>query len=369
MDPEHLQKQREALAELDARILALIAQRQRRSLDIGRTKAALGQGTRDFARERVVLERARHHASREGLDPDLGQRLLALLIEASLSVQEQDRITTASTGDGRRAVLLGGAGAMGRWFRSHLAAQGWDIVVSDPAQPDSPDLSEILPTLSPDDLLVLATPTAETARILRGLVGSPPPSILVEISSTKTPLIEPLAQLRKADAQVVSLHPLFGPRTSLLSGRRVLVCDLGAPRATQLVHELFEPTLADLVHVPLRQHDALVAWVLHASHAASLLFAEALSHSPFGAGQVLAMGSETFDAQREVALRLLSERPELHAELHAHNPTAPAIISAFQRALTTLQAAQGDPALMAALMERGRRYLSEPEAPPAPSNG
>src|SRR5690606_12835476 len=109
-----------------------VARRSELSLAIGRLKADLGRGTRDFAREKVVLERARALARELSVPEPLAERLMIELITSSLSVQEQDRVSATGEGAGKRALVIGGSGKMGRWFVGFLAAQGFEVTVADP---------------------------------------------------------------------------------------------------------------------------------------------------------------------------------------------------------------------------------------------
>ena len=126
---------RERLTKLDAELLSLIAERQRLSEEVARAKRATGHPTRDFQREREVLLNARNAAGKLGLPPALADNLLRLLIRSSLATQEQAQVAAHGQGAGRRALVIGGAGKMGRWFVEFLDSQGYEVEVADPAGP------------------------------------------------------------------------------------------------------------------------------------------------------------------------------------------------------------------------------------------
>lgn len=123
------------LNALDTRLLEIIAERQALSIEIARTKRAAGLPTRDFRREREVLLRAREQAAKLGVSADLAENILRQLIRGSLTTQEQALVAAAAQGSGRTALVIGGAGKMGRWFAGFLTAQGYRVAVSDPAGP------------------------------------------------------------------------------------------------------------------------------------------------------------------------------------------------------------------------------------------
>ena len=118
-----LQNLRDILSDVDRRIVDLIAERQRIVADIGRNKREDGAATRDYAREKDVLDLARARARELAVDPDLAERILRQLILSSLASQERDRVVAEARGDGRRALIIGGAGKMGGWFVDFFASR------------------------------------------------------------------------------------------------------------------------------------------------------------------------------------------------------------------------------------------------------
>ena len=69
----------------------------------------------------------------DGVSPDLAEGLLRMLIRSSLTTQEQARVVAQGAGSGRRALVIGGGGKMGRWFAEFLMSQGFAVEVADPA--------------------------------------------------------------------------------------------------------------------------------------------------------------------------------------------------------------------------------------------
>jgi chorismate mutase/prephenate dehydrogenase len=365
-DADDLQRLRDALTSVDTELLSLVAQRQALSLSIGRAKRTLGMGTRDFAREKLVLDRAHALGEAHGLPDGLAERLLLLLIEASLSAQEQDRVGHAGAGVGRNALVIGGAGKMGRWFSTFLANQGWDVEVADP-RAGAEGLAhrpEWRDGPLDHDLIVVATPLSTTDAVLCALAQRRPPGVVLDVASLKAPLRAGLTALRDAGVAVTSIHPMFGPDVNLLSGRHVLIVDLGVPRANALAARLFEATMAELTTVDLDAHDQLMAWILGLSHALNLAFVGALARSGAEVPKLNRISSSTFAAQLGVATRVSHENPALYYEIQALNDHGHASLNALVDAVTRLRdhvASHDREAFIAAMIE-GRHYLASRQA-------
>ena len=87
-----LEDLRNQLSTVDSRIVELIAERQQVVGEIGRAKQSTGRATRDYEREKDVLEMARAQAAQLGIDPSLAEEIMTVLIRASLAHQERSRV-------------------------------------------------------------------------------------------------------------------------------------------------------------------------------------------------------------------------------------------------------------------------------------
>ena len=362
---------RAELGQIDREILERVARRQTLAQRIGQVKREAGVPTRDYRQEREVVQRARAAAVEHGLAPGLGEELILALIRGSLTIQEKDMVATRGEGSGRRVLVIGGAGHMGRWFVRYLGAQGFTVEIADPADPEGGALPGIVHHRDwravplDHELIVIAAPMAVTGAILEELAAAPPRGVVFDIGSLKSPLRKGLHALRAAGASVTSVHPMFGPDTELLSGRHVIFIDLGAPQATAAARALFEPTMATLVEMDLESHDRLIAYVLGLSHALNIAFFTALAESGEAAPKLATLSSTTFDAQLGVAARVARDNPDLYFEIQTLNDygteSLAALLYAVERLRSVVRA--GDLDGFRGLMTRGHAYLTSRPQP------
>ncbi len=361
-DPrERLDVLRTELGQIDREILALVAKRQATAQKIGQVKRDLGMPTRDYRQERDVVERARAAAVEHGLTPTLGEELVLALIRGSLTVQEKDTVAASGEGSGRRALVIGGAGHMGRWFVRYLAAQGFSVEIADPTEGPAGvvNVRDWRAANLDHELIIIAAPMPATAKILEQMAAAPPKGVVFDVGSLKSPLRAGLRALAAAGGKVTSVHPMFGPDTELLSGRHVIFVDLGAPKATAAARALFEPTMATLVEMDLESHDRLIAYVLGLSHALNIAFFTALAESGEAAPRLATLSSTTFDAQLGVAAKVAAENPDLYFEIQTLNDygteSLAALLYAVERLRSVVRA--GDLDGFRGLMTRGKAYL------------
>jgi len=356
-----LEDLRSRLNEIDAALIELMAQRQQVVAEVSAHKINTGTPTRDSAREREVLDRVRAIATKLDFDADVAESVLKLLIRTSLTQQERTRVAAQSRGAGRRALVIGGAGRMGRWIADFLASQEFDVEIADPAETTAPyKRTADWRSLSLDhDIIVVAAPIKATADALLELAALQPRGLIFDVGSLKTPLKPGFAALRAAGCRATSLHPMFGPDTQLLSGRHVIFVDLGNAQATAEARELFGSTMAKLVEMSLEDHDRLIGYVLGLSHALNLAFFTALADSGELVPKLKQMSSTTFDAQLDVASRVAGDSPYLYFEIQALNEFGRAPLDALVEAASKIRELVDarDEAGFVSLMTAGREYL------------
>ncbi|MFK8053393.1 MAG: prephenate dehydrogenase/arogenate dehydrogenase family protein [Woeseiaceae bacterium] len=358
---EGLDALRNELDDIDQRLVETIALRQNLVAEIGRLKSSHGHQTRDFKRERIVIEKARNAARGAGIDESLAERILTEMIRSSLEKQERDRVVASGAGSGQSALVIGGAGRMGHWFSDFFHSQGYAVSIADPAG----DVSQ--PNVYADwqaagldyDVIVVATTLALSGEILTALAERRPRGLVFDVGSLKTPLRDSLERLRSAGVSVTSVHPMFGPSTQLLAGKQVIFVDVGDAGATDTARALFAPTMATCVDMSIDQHDEMISLVLGLSHATNIAFMDAIANSGVDADALLAMSSPTFDAQLSMGQTVVEENPHLYYEIQRLNDFGSRSLDSLSAAVDSLRTSvsEHDESAFAETMQRGREFF------------
>ncbi len=357
----NLDELRTNLSSVDSRLIELIAERQQLAGEIGRAKQSTGRATRDFEREKDVLEMARQEAESLSIDPNVAEEVMRALIRSSLTSQERDRVVAEGKGNGRRVLVIGGAGKMGGWFVDFFTSQGFATTVADIGVDNAANQFSDWQDAGVDyDVIVVATPLAVSGRILSELADRKPAGLIFDIGSLKTPLRDGLQRLKDAGCRVASLHPMFGPETELLSARHLIFVDAGSAEATAAAKELFSATMVDELDMDLDDHDRLIAYVLGLSHALNIAFFTALANSGEAAPKLAKLSSTTFDAQLLVAALVAQDNPYLYFEIQKLNKFGLAPLEALCESSERIKqlVASGDESGFVDLMQKGREYLA-----------
>lgn len=362
MEDEQLKQLRADIAELDRQIFVLAAERNRVAERIGDRKRELRLPQRDYAQEKLVVDRARALAHELDLDPVVYEPVILTLIRASTTVEERGSMLASSRSHDGKVLVLGGRGKMGGWMLSFLQSRGYSGVSVDPsgAVPGIESHSE-WDDLDLDvyDAIVVATPLRSTNDTLLALAKRKPRGVVFDVGSLKSPLRTGIEALQQAGVKVTSIHPMFGPDIELLSGQHIIFIDCQHEEALRFAHSLFSPTTAVRVDMTLDEHDSLIAFVLGLSHAVNIAFFSALAESGQSAPRLARMSSTTFDAQLNVADKVAHENPWLYYDIQALNDFGMGSLDALQNAVDEIRQAVKDKRAddFVQIMLRGRDYL------------
>jgi chorismate mutase/prephenate dehydrogenase len=352
---------RTSLSDVDRQLVELIARRQQIVSEIGKHKRSSGKATRDYKREKDVLDMARAQAKELNIDPDLADDIMSTLIQSSLASQEKDRVVAEGKGGGKRALVIGGAGKMGGWFTDFFRSQAFDTDIADPSLETGAGCFKDWRDAGVDyDVIVVATPLAVSGEILTALASLKPKGLVFDIGSLKSPLRAGLEALNANGCKVTSLHPMYGPDTELLSGRHLIFVDVGSSEATENAKELFASTMVEQLDMGLDDHDRLIAYVLGLSHALNVAFFTALAESGEAAPKLATMSSTTFDAQLLVSAAVARDNPYLYFEIQNLNDFGLGPLEALCESTERIRqlVASGDEAGFVALMEKGKEYMA-----------
>jgi chorismate mutase / prephenate dehydrogenase len=348
-----LEDLRDQIKDIDEEILLLVRRRNEAARRIGEIKREGNLPLQNFEIERSVLDHALEVAREEGVHEETARGLVRLLIEAALRVQETSAPRRPAP-TGRSALVVGGAGLMGSWFCRFLEERGYSVDVDDPRPSPYP---RGRPGGRKYDLVLVATPPSTLPEIV-GRIGDSltDSTLLVDVGSVKGETAAVLKRLAKKGRRVASLHPMFGPRTELLMGRNVLVLDAGRPEAAKAAGALFEDTAARTLHLPLDEHDRLMAEVLTLAHATSLAFNQALARGGRRYEDLEPVASTTFRRQTDVSREVASENPRLYYEIQALNPASDGVLARLEASVHDLRRLVGahDEAGFVRFMEEGR---------------
>lgn len=352
---------RQAMARVDRRIGRAIERRLTLARKMGLAKRAHHLPVRDYAVEREVVARWQRALEPTRVAPDRAEALARWLVEESVRVQEELGEGNRPAPRGAEVLVVGGAGAMGRWMCGYFRSYGHPVGIFDPRArarelPAYRVHRHFEAAVRRASIIVVATPMRATQKVYRRVTNVPSKALLFDILSVKSPILGEIRRARERGWKVTSVHPLFGPSTRTLSARNLLVLNCGDSRANSEVTALFRRSSLSITELELAEHDPLMGSVLGLPHVVSLLFSTALLRTGLTAEQLSAVAPTSFLREAEVARVVVNENPELAFDIQALNPNSAAIYTQLGSALAAVRraAVRGDPRAYRGLLSDAR---------------
>ncbi|MDD1695849.1 MAG: prephenate dehydrogenase/arogenate dehydrogenase family protein [Methanoregula sp.] len=220
-----------------------------------------------------------------------------------------------------KAGIIGGTGKMGRLFVPVFERAGYEVLVSGKSTPlTNTRLAEQC------DIVIVSVPIHDTVRVIKEIAPLlTKDQLFCDFTSLKTLTV---AAMLESKANVIGLHPLFGPTVPSLRHQTIIVCPARAPDETLrsllslFSHEGAQCTLATPEH-----HDKMMAVVQGLTHFVTLCMADSVRRLGLDIETTRAFTSPVYQIELSLVGRLLSQDPALYADILQMNPFVPDVLS------------------------------------------
>ena len=229
------------------------------------------------------------------------------------------------------AGIIGGTGKMGGLFGAVLSRHGFEVRVSGRrTELTNRQLAEEC------DLVMVSVPIRSTVDVIgeiAPLLGKE--QLLCDLTSLKA---GPVRAMLESEAQVLGMHPLFGPTVPSLRNQTVILTPArcSTPLASR-IPEILRAEGADLAIMDPDAHDRLMAVIQGLTHFGNLCMADAIRRSGTDLAAALGATSPVYRIQMGLIGRLLSQDPALYGDILQLNPHVPGVLAAFEAAAADLR--------------------------------
>ena len=221
------------------------------------------------------------------------------------------------------AGIIGGTGQMGRFFAGVFEEAGWDVIVSGTKTPlTNRDVAEMA------DLVMVSVPIRATVGVIREVAPLlSEEQVFCDLTSLK---VEPVRAMLASRAEVIGLHPMFGPGAVSLRADVVATPARCAPTLEGLLSVFRDQGAAITLSTP-EDHDRMMAVIQGLTHFGALAKAEAIRRTGTDVDETLSFTSPIYRIEMGLAGRLLAQDAGLYGDMLLMNPPS-------QRCLPRLRA-------------------------------
>jgi prephenate dehydrogenase len=227
--------------------------------------------------------------------------------------------------------IIGGTGGMGRWFARFFQSEEYEVLVS--GRHSGPNFSEIARSC---EVVVIGVPIAATVEVIE-CIGPllPESALLMDLTSLKEGPVK--AMLKFSSAEVVGLHPLFGPRVKSLTGHSIVICPARVKSTFPPIRTLFLKHQARLIETTPEHHDEMMAFVQGLNHLNSILLGLTLGQSGVDLEELKQFATPIFKTKLDILKKIFSRNSRLYAEIITGNRHISQILSGYAKSLTELR--------------------------------
>jgi prephenate dehydrogenase len=252
-----------------------------------------------------------------------------------------------------KAGIIGGTGKMGRLFVPVFERAGYEVLVSGRSSSvTSEDIARQC------DLVIVSVPIRNTVRVISRIAPIlKPGQVLCDFTSIK---VRPVEAMLRSAADVVGLHPMFGPTVRSLKSQTIIVCPARIDdKKLQDLVAIFRNEGARCTITTPEDHDRMMAVVQGLTHYVTLCMAESIRRLGIDIETTQEFTSPVYQIELSLIGRLLSQDPELYADILQQNPYVPGVLAACRESAADLEAmvSHQDAAGFREFFEENSRHL------------
>jgi prephenate dehydrogenase len=244
--------------------------------------------------------------------------------------------------------IIGGTGGMGRIFAALFRREGYRVHVSGRTSGlDIPAMAEAC------QVVIVSVPIGITVEIIEQIGAyMNEDALLMDLTSLKTAPVR--AMLRASPAEVIGLHPLFGPNVASINGYTICICPARGKRWIAWVRDIFTKHGALLIETTPERHDEMMALVQALNHLNSITLGMILSEWGIDLEELRKFATPIFDRKLDIIKEIFTNNPRLYAEIIAMSPHISRIMELYERTLADIETLikEKDAGAFAALMEK-----------------
>jgi prephenate dehydrogenase len=184
-------------------------------------------------------------------------------------------------------------------------------------------------------VVVISVPISDTLAMIRELGPLVrEDGLLMDLTSLKKGPVD--AMLRYSRAQVVGIHPLFGPSGETHPGLRAALCPGRGEEGLRWIKDVLTKQGVEVTVIDPEKHDRMMALIQAVNHFDTLALAHCISRSGFELQDLANTSTQTFQKRMDRIKEMLAQPSELFGSLLMDNPWAAESIGQYLNSVELL---------------------------------
>ncbi|MBR1368197.1 hypothetical protein RJ53_01285 [Methanocalculus chunghsingensis] len=233
--------------------------------------------------------------------------------------------------DGRNVGIIGGTGRMGEIFARVFEAAGCTVEVIGRADP-----GEYRTLARRCSVILISVPIDVTEAVISSVTPVlEEDQLIADLTSLK---MMPVAAMMASRAEVIGLHPLFGPHMATLEGQKMIMTPARSSQATaDWLREIFEAVGMSVTEATAEEHDHAMAVMQGLIHFQSVVLAMTLRRLELPISRLLPFATPNAHASLAFMARTLSQDGGLYGGMLLGNQEIQKILATYTLSINALE--------------------------------
>ncbi|MDI6730174.1 MAG: prephenate dehydrogenase/arogenate dehydrogenase family protein [Candidatus Altarchaeum sp.] len=242
-------------------------------------------------------------------------------------------------------VIIGGYGGMGQIFVKIFRDYGWNVIITGPNKEKGEKIANDFRVKFSDDnriamsadITIITVPiekTIATIKEVAPLVRDG--SLIIDFTSVKTNICDALLKYANKNAEIISIHPMFGPTISGIHGQIFILCLLRTEKWLSIIEKFLNHHKAKFVTATPEEHDKAMSVIQGLTHFTYISIGYTLKNMDFNVKESRKFASPIYNLMLDIIGRILSQDPYLYAHIQMENPLTQEVRKKFIESANTI---------------------------------
>ena len=246
-----------------------------------------------------------------------------------------------------KIAIIGGTKGLGKTLAMILSQEDFDITITGRDMAYGEKVAKDLKVkfsndnqkvASLNEIVIIAVPIASTSTIIEEIANSlKEGSLLLDVTSVKVGPSEAMAKILPEYVEFIPTHPVFGPRTSSLSGQVVVLTPIKKGEWYSKLIKFLKNQNVRIIESSPKEHDDMMAIVQILTHFSYVSTAIAMEKLKVNIDETRKFASPIYNLMVDMISRIVSQNPFLTYSIQTENESGEKVREAFVESVNELK--------------------------------
>lgn len=227
-------------------------------------------------------------------------------------------------------VIIGGYGEMGQIFAKIFQKEGHRVILTGPNEDKGREIAaQINVEYSKDnkiseiaDITIITVPIEKTISVIKEVAPIiKDDSLIIDLTSVKKDVCDALEKFTNPKAEIISIHPMFGPKISSIEGQVFVVLPVRIKKEGWInyIYDFLATHKTKFVEATPEEHDRIMAVIQGLTHFAYISLGDTLRELNFNIKDSRKFASPIYNLMLDIIGRILGQNPWMYAHIQMDN--------------------------------------------------